>query len=157
MELQALLDEDDSQTQEQLVEQLGVSQQAVSDRLREMGKIQKSGGWVPHELNDGQMEKRKNTWHFARSVQKEVVFASCGYKGWKVDLFWEFQTQKSWVELGTPSKSTERPNRVGRKTMLCVWWYQKGVVCYKLLKTGKTVNTKRYRQQLTNLNRSSLE
>ena len=43
VELQALLDEDDSQTQKQLAEQLSVSQQAVSNRLREMGKIQKVG------------------------------------------------------------------------------------------------------------------
>ena len=41
VELQALLDEDDSQTQKQFAEQLSVSQQAVSNRLREMGKIQK--------------------------------------------------------------------------------------------------------------------
>ena len=40
---QALLDEDDSQTQKQLAEQLSVSQQAVSNRLRKMGKIQKVG------------------------------------------------------------------------------------------------------------------
>ena len=39
----ALLDEDDSQTQKQLAEQLGVSEQAVSDRLHKMGKIQKIG------------------------------------------------------------------------------------------------------------------
>ena len=43
VELQALLDEDDSQTQKQLAEQLSVSQQAVSNR-REMGKIQKVDG-----------------------------------------------------------------------------------------------------------------
>ena len=36
VELQALLDEDHSQTQKQLAEQLSVSQQAVSNRLREM-------------------------------------------------------------------------------------------------------------------------
>ena len=36
LKLQALLDEDDSQTQKQLTEQLSVSQQAVSNRLREM-------------------------------------------------------------------------------------------------------------------------
>ncbi|EGI68421.1 Mariner Mos1 transposase [Acromyrmex echinatior] len=42
VELQALLDEDDSQTQKQLAEQLSVSQ-VVSNRLREMGKIQKVG------------------------------------------------------------------------------------------------------------------
>jgi len=38
-----LLDEDDSQTQKQLAEQLSVSQQAVSNHLQEMGKIQKVG------------------------------------------------------------------------------------------------------------------
>jgi len=44
VELQALLDEDDSQIQKQLAEQLSVShQQAVSNRLREMEKIQKVG------------------------------------------------------------------------------------------------------------------
>jgi len=52
VELQALLDEDYSQTQKQFAEQLSVSQQAVSNRLREMGKIQKVGRWMPHELND---------------------------------------------------------------------------------------------------------
>jgi len=41
--------------------QLSVSQQAVSNHLREMGKIQKVGRWVPHELNERQMERRKNT------------------------------------------------------------------------------------------------
>ena len=61
MELQASSDEDDSQTQKQLVEQLGVSQEAVFNRLREMGKVQKRARWVPRELNDRQMEKRKNT------------------------------------------------------------------------------------------------
>jgi len=62
VELQTLLDEDDSQTQKQLAEQLSIShQQAVSNHLREMGKIQKVGRWVPHELNERQMERRKNT------------------------------------------------------------------------------------------------
>ena len=37
-----LLEEDDSQTKKQLAEQLGVSQQVLSNRLQEMGKIQKT-------------------------------------------------------------------------------------------------------------------
>ena len=41
--------------------------------------------------------------------------------------------------------------------MFCVWWYHRGVVCYELLKPGKTVNIKRYQQQLTDLNRSLFE
>jgi len=53
-ELQALLDEDDAQTQQQLVDQLNVTREAVSIHLKSMGKIQKIGKWVPHELNERQ-------------------------------------------------------------------------------------------------------
>ena len=41
VELQALLDEDDSQTQKQFDEQLNGSQQAVLSRLREMEKFRR--------------------------------------------------------------------------------------------------------------------
>jgi len=41
--LQALLDEDDTQSQKMLAEQLGVSQAAIFIRLHAMGKIQKIG------------------------------------------------------------------------------------------------------------------
>ena len=74
VELQALLDEDDSQTQKQLAEQLSVSQQAVSNRLREMGKIQKVARWVPHELNERQMERRKNTCEILRTIYRRKSF-----------------------------------------------------------------------------------
>ena len=47
-QLQALLDEDDTQSQKMLAEQLGISQAAISMRLHAMGKIQKIGKWVPH-------------------------------------------------------------------------------------------------------------
>ncbi|EFN83005.1 Histone-lysine N-methyltransferase SETMAR, partial [Harpegnathos saltator] len=47
-ELEALLEEDQSQTQEELAESLGVTQQAVFVRLRDMGIIQKQGNWVPY-------------------------------------------------------------------------------------------------------------
>ena len=51
-DLQALLDKNDTQSQKMLAEQLGVTQQAISIRLRAMGKVKKIGKWIPHELND---------------------------------------------------------------------------------------------------------
>ena len=48
-----LLDEDDAQTQ-QFADQLNVTREAVSIRLKSMGKIQKMEKWVPHELNERQ-------------------------------------------------------------------------------------------------------
>ena len=40
---------------------LGVQQQAITKRLRAMGKILKYGKWVPHEMTERQMENRKVT------------------------------------------------------------------------------------------------
>jgi len=57
-ELEALLEEDQSQTQEELTESLEVTQQAVSIRLRAMGMIQKQGNWVPYELKSRDVERR---------------------------------------------------------------------------------------------------
>jgi len=47
-ELQALLDINSMQTERELAEQLGITQQVISVRLYTMGKIQKEGKWVPH-------------------------------------------------------------------------------------------------------------
>ena len=66
--------------------------------------------------------------------------------------------KKSWVDPAQPSTSSSKPNRFGRKmTMLCVWWDQKGVIYYELLKPGETVNVHRYHQQLIKLHRALRE
>jgi len=38
-----------------------------------------------------------------------------------------------------------------------VWWDQKSVIYYELLKPGKIVNTEHYRQQMINLNQALCE
>ena len=57
-ELETLLDEDCCQTQEELAESLGVTQAAISKRLKAAGYIQKQGNWVPHELKPRDIERR---------------------------------------------------------------------------------------------------
>ncbi|EGI66633.1 Mariner Mos1 transposase [Acromyrmex echinatior] len=49
-ELEALLDQDSCQNQEELARSLGVTQQAISKLFKVMGMIQKQGNWVPYEL-----------------------------------------------------------------------------------------------------------
>jgi len=72
--LQALLDEDDAQTQQQFVDQLNVTREAVSIRLKSMGKIQKIGKWVPYELNERQQENRKTTCEMLLARYKRKSF-----------------------------------------------------------------------------------
>ena len=73
-ELQALLDEDDAQTQQQLADQLNVTRESVSIRLKSMRKIQKMGKWVPHELNERQQENRKITYEMLLARYKRKLF-----------------------------------------------------------------------------------
>ena len=63
----------------------------------------------------------------------------------------------SCIDPGAPFTSAAKPNHFDRKTVLYIWWNQSGVVYYELLETEETVNTKRYQEQLTDLNRSLLE
>ena len=157
-ELQTILDGDDTLSQKQMAAMLNVAQQTISDHLKAMGKIQKCGKWVPHELNERQMENRKNTCeillqrHERKSVLHRIV---TGDEKWI--YFKNPKRKKSWVNPGQPSTSTAKPDRFGKKTMLCVWWDQKGVVYHELLKPGETVNTDRYRQQMINLNHALIE
>lgn len=151
-ELQALLNEDDAQTQQQLADQLNVTREAVSIRLKAMGKIQKVGKWVPHALTERQQENRKTTCEILLDRYKRKSFLHRIVTGDEKWIYFENPKRKrSWVTPGEPATSTARPNRYGRKTMLCVWWDQKGVVYYELLKPGETVNTQRYRQQMIDL------
>ena len=50
-----LLDDDPTQTQQQMTEALNASQETISRRLQAMGKINKIGKWVPHNFNDRQI------------------------------------------------------------------------------------------------------
>jgi len=47
-ELEALLEEDQSQTQEELAESLRVTQQAISVTIESHGNDSKQGNWVPY-------------------------------------------------------------------------------------------------------------
>ncbi|GFT00287.1 mariner Mos1 transposase [Trichonephila clavipes] len=123
-----------------------------------MGKIVKVGRSVPHELTDRQQENRKLVCEMllARYKRKSYLhrIVTCDEK-W---IYFENPKRyRSYVDPGKPSKSTARPNRFGRKTMLCIFWDQEGPIYYELLKPGETVNTDPYKQELLNLNDAILE
>nr|KAF6319700.1 hypothetical protein mMyoMyo1_008439 [Myotis myotis] len=118
-----------------------------------MGKILKEGKWMTHQLSERQMENRKVISKMLLQQHKRKSFLHRIVAGGEKWIYFENPKRtKSWVDPGQPSTSTARPNCSGKKTMLCVWWDQEGVVYYELLKPGETVNTDRYQQQIINLN-----
>lgn len=151
-DLQALLDEDSAQTQRELSDKLGITQQAVSKRLYAMGKIQKEGKWVPHELTEDHCERRSSICLALLSRQRKKSFL------WQIvtgDEKWVYydnpKRKKHWVNSGQSISSTPQSNIHGKKLLLCIWWDEKGVLYYELLKPGQTITSESYCQQLNRL------
>jgi len=93
------------------------------------------------------MERRQNTCQILLARQKRKSFLRrIVTDDEKWIYFQNPKRKKSWVDPAQPSTFSSRPNRFGRKTMLCVWLDQEGVIHYELLKPGETVNAHRYHQ-----------
>ena len=154
-ELEKLLDEDNTLTQVELARRLGAAQTTVSRRLRALGKIRKLGCWVPHELNETQKNKRLTVCQeLLQRFEKKSFLHRIVTSDEKWLLYDNPQRKTSWVNPGEPAGETTRPNRFGKKVLLCVWWDQLGVIYHELLKPSETVTADRYQRQLTNLARA---
>ena len=98
-ELQALLDEESTQTLKQLAKALEVDRGTISRRLHAIGKIQKEGKWVPYELKERDIEKRKTTREsfFDRFKRKSFLHRIVtGDEKWI--YFDNPKCKKSWVD-----------------------------------------------------------
>ena len=146
-ELAALLDQDSCQTQEDLAKSLGVEQSTVSRRLKAMGMIQKMSHWVPHELKDRDVERRKTICELLLERQKRKGFLHRIVTGDEKWIYYENpKRKKAWVKPGEPGPSQPKRNIHCAKVMLCIWWDMKGVVYHELLRPGETINGERYRR-----------
>ena len=151
-ELQALLDENSCQTQQELALELGVAQSTISERLHAMGKIRKLGKWVPHQLDENQLNARITACTKHLAEHKKHSFLSRIVTGDEKWVYYDNPKRKAdYVDPGQPSTAQAKRDIHCQKLMLCIWWDQKGVVYYELLKPNETVNKERYRRQLGNL------
>lgn len=154
-ELQHLLDVDSRKTQEELAEALNVDQSVISRRLKAMGKIQKEGVWLPYQLKERDIERRLVTCEMLLARQRSKSFLHRIITGDEKWVYYDNpKRRKSWVSRGEASTSVPKRNIHGSKIMLCIWWDQKGVLYYELLKPSETITGDRYRQQLIKLNRA---
>ncbi|GFV58063.1 mariner Mos1 transposase [Trichonephila clavipes] len=130
-EFQALLDEDDGQTQEHHAEKFNVDQTTVSRRFKAMDKIIKVGRGVPHKLTDCQQENQKIVCEMLLARYKRKSYLHRIVTGDEKWIYFENPNRnRSYVDPRKPTKSTARLNHLDRRTMLCIFWDQEGLIYY---------------------------
>ena len=151
-ELEALLAKDSYQTQEELAESLGGTQQTISKRIKVMGMIQEQGNWVRHELKLRNVERRLSACEQLLQRQNRKGFLYRIVTGDEEWIHYDNpKRRKSWGMPGHAFTSTARQNIHGAKVMLCIWWDQFSALYYEMLKPSETITGDRYQMQLMRL------
>jgi len=114
-ELEVLLDHDACQSQEELAETLGVTQGAISHRLKALGMVQKQGNWVPYELKPRDIERRLFTCEQLLQRQNRKGFLHRIVTGDEKWIHYDNpKRRKSWGKPGHASSSTAKSNFMAR-------------------------------------------
>ena len=121
-DLKASLDEDPCQTQQDLADTLGVTQQTISHCLKALGMIQKQGHWVPYELTPRNIEPCLLTSEQLLQRQNRKGFLDQIVTGHEKWIYYDHSKgRKSWGHPGHAAQSVAKSNIHGFKIMLCIW------------------------------------
>jgi [histone H3]-lysine36 N-dimethyltransferase SETMAR len=157
-ELIQLIEEDPCQTQEELSAALNTSQQCISKRLEKLGMIRKQCTWIPYELKERDMERRKTICEMLLQRHERKGFLHRVVTGDEKWIHYENPKRKyAWVWPGEAVPSTSKPNIHRSKTMLSVWWDQRGIIYFELLESNEKITGESYRKQLIRLKRALID
>lgn len=159
-EIRALVEQDRRMTIAELSEETGVNPASVQRILKRDLKLTKlSAKFVPHQLTPEQRQTRKDmcdqNLRKVRHCEDFLDRIVTGDETW-VPLFDPETKQSSceWRRKGSKGPVKVRKSRAQKKTMLILFYDQKGVVHLEFLPQGETVDTDYYLEVLKCLKES---
>lgn len=141
-------------TTRELACKFGCSHVTIITHLEEIGKVHKQGRWVPHRLSENNKMQRLMISSSLLSMCKRGGFWDSILTNDEKWISYDNSSRHGqWLDKGQPPLASPKPGRFDTKLLLCIWWNTRGPVYFELLKSGQTVDSKRYCQQLVKVNR----
>ena len=150
--LNSLIHNDPCQCTRELANVMNCDHSAIVRHLHSMGKVQKSGVWVPHALS--QNHKNQQVAICASLLAHHILaheqhWPHAGDEEWC--LYANIRKRKEWLSLNKKATPHTKTCTHPQKIMLCIWWNNEGVLYYELLSWGVTITADIYCQQLGRL------
>lgn len=140
---------DPTQTTRELAEKFGCHHSTIADHLNTIGKINRCGKWVPHQLSESNKATRVTmAGILLRSSNSKGFFNSIITSDEKWICYDNNIRKRQWLSPGQPPKPMPKRDIHGKKNLLCIWWNSQGLVYFEVLEKGQTVTADLYSQQL---------
>ena len=150
--LRSRVEADPYQTTRELSSTLGVSHSTVVRGLKSIGKVQKLGRWVPHDLTQHDMDRRADVALSLLTLRRTHGWLDnlvTGDEKWI--LHSNYHRRAQWVDATGEAEDVPKPDLHVKEVMLCIWWSVLGVEYWELLDEGITVTAEVYVNQLRKL------
>lgn len=147
--LDDLIRSDPRLTTREVGDLFGCSHTTVENHLHSLGKIQKLGVWVPHELSPANKDNRVSVCTSLITRQQNAPFLDrliTGDEKWV--LYINVRRKKQWLDRAERPLSDAKADLHQKKIMICVWWDMRGIVHWERLDDNATVNSELYCHQL---------
>lgn len=148
-ELLKAVEEDPRLSTRELAKMFDTGHTTIEEHLHRLGKANRVGKWVPHQLTDAHKATRSMMSSILLRQSKAGGFWESILTSDEKWIFYENPTRKrEWLSPGQQPLTTPKVGPFGKKAMLCVWWNCRGLIYFEVLEYGRTVNADLYLQQL---------
>lgn len=148
--LTALIEAEPNLTAQELSIRLNKSCSTILQYLHQMGKMSKYGKWIPKELSELNLSQRLN-----------VCISLLSRYELKPFLNRIITSDIKWIIYGNRNKQMKlkniedavnnNVNTVEKKCMISIWWDERGIIYYELLKPYVNITPKLYDEQILTL------
>lgn len=151
-QLLAIVEEDPTQSIEEISCRLGATWSTVQRHLKVIGKVQRAGKWVPHKLTNVNKSQRSSICGILLNRNLTDPFLHRIVTGDEKWVLYENPCmKKQWLSVGASPTHTPKPNLHGKKVLLCIWWNHRGIIHHELMPPGETITAEVYCEQLNRL------